>query len=554
MSPPLIPERHGAASPTPRRFDKNSVQDWINVLHHAASVPAGHADYDEARDVTQQALEQIGHLQRQAGAQDRADQNFQPVNPAVSAVAGAAQGVTQGIGEPIAGLIDASPGMKIIRKLQGDPTEGSFASGAQQYREGLERVAESNPAMFAASEFGGQAVSQFLPIKGAIGTVEARVPLSVGEKALRIVKGGAAGAAVGGVAGFSAGGDDPGSIPQRLDQAKLSAEVGAVLGATATGVGLRTTRREVEGNADLVRKGVLDEQARVNLESAQTRLERSRGIGNEQAEVNLEAAKLRLERLQRRMDAGDAAPTAELPIGPNTQPPPPPTLPPDLIAAVREHGEGRITGPELRARMDAARGRTPSVETLRQDVATRLGEPAIATGPPQGPPSPPRAPFWPEPTPEQLAARQTSMPDKPFAELYPNAAAEAPPMSRPNELAPDAPTPKAGKAKTYKVGDTRFGAKVVEPGLHQKAAPGTRMDSHAFDEPSASAKKIADNIQSGNLEAARSQYQLAQGMSGVNQKVLADVARELERRGVDPKILGEEAHVGQALAKRKLNP
>lgn len=47
-------------------FNPNSVTDWINVLHNAAAVPKGHADYDEARQVVALAGRKIAFLNRSA--------------------------------------------------------------------------------------------------------------------------------------------------------------------------------------------------------------------------------------------------------------------------------------------------------------------------------------------------------------------------------------------------------------------------------------------------------------------------------------------------------
>lgn len=486
MTPPIRPEPE---------FNPESVTDWINVLHNATAVPQDSPDYGDARAVAAQAWARIGHLNRKASTADREAQNFKPSNPVLSGLAGLAQGASLGIGEPIAGVIDAATG-------------GSFRAGAQKYREGLEQAAVSNPATFAVSEFAGQIAPSLLPINSAVGAVQARVPISTADKLLRVARGSAAGAGVGGVQGFAAGGDDPGDFSQRFEQAKTGAEVGGVMGAALTGVGLRAGRFTAEKNADLMRRGVEDAQA----------------------QVNLDASRLRLQRLQERADVGDAAPTTDLPIrqvsGPAAR-----EAHPDIVAAVREHDAGRISGPELRAAMDVARGRAPTSGT--GFVPSGADPPIrVESGAPQGPPSPPRAdrsmwdPADPNVMPPNLAARQGAMPDKPFAELYPDAIESTLPMSRPNPLAEDQPVRKARKAKAPKIGQKMLGAEVVPAGEYQRAAPATRMAS-----PSQGGNRVTDWLAS-NSDDLRAQYELAEAFGGANPEKLAAIAQELERRGI----------------------
>lgn len=338
--------RHGFAGQTEKEFDPESVTDWINVLHNATAVPQDSPDYGDARAVAAQAWARIGHLNRKASTADREAQNFKESNPVLSGLAGLAHGASLGIGEPIAGAIDAATG-------------GTFREGAQRYREGLEQAAVSNPATFAAAEFAGQVAPSLLPIRSAVGTVQARVPLSTTDKLLRVARGGAAGATVGGVTGFSEGGEDPGDFSQRFDRAKTGAKIGGAMGGVLTGVGLRASRATAEKDADLLRKGVEDTQA----------------------QVNLDASRLRLQHMQSRMDAGDASPTTDIPIrqAAALDPPLRPTNP-DIVAAVRDYEAGRITGADLRTAMDVAQGRTaPAIVGRIQPEAS---------GPPQGPPSP----------------------------------------------------------------------------------------------------------------------------------------------------------------------
>lgn len=470
MTPPIRPEPE---------FNPESVTDWINVLHNAKQVASDSPDYADAQAVAGQAWARIGHLNRKASTADREAQNFKPSNPVLSGLAGLAQGASLGIGEPIAGAIDAATG-------------GTFREGAQKYREGLEQAAVSNPATFAASEFAGQVAPSLLPIKSAVGAVQARVPLTAADKLIRIARGGASGATVGGVAGFAAGGEDPGDFSQRFDQAKTGAEIGGAMGGTLTGIGLRAGRATAEKNADLMRRGVEDAQA----------------------QVNLDASRLRLQRLQERADVGDAAPTTDLPIrqvsGPAAK-----AAHPDIVRAVQDFEAGKISGPDLRTAMDVARGRAPTSGTgpvpssgPQVDASIRPGP----DGPPQGPPSPPqstRPDFWdpshPNVLPPNLAARQTGQPDLPYDVLYPNAEAEAPPMGRPNMLAEDVPVRKARKTKAPKIGQKMLGATVVEPGPYQKAAPASRMQSAAQGEDRF-AQRLADDPESAlaQLELARS--------------------------------------------------
>lgn len=302
MTTPLIPAGHGRASPQ-RHFDPSNLHDWINVLHNAAKVPQGHADYADAQDAMQQALEQIGHLNRVAGTADREAMAPEPTGLVASTVAPFAHGASFGIGEPIAGAFDAVTG-------------GSFREGAQRYREGLDRLEASHPTASAAAEIAGMVAPAAAPARASVGAIEAGIPLRLPQILARVGKGAATGAAIGGVSGFSQGGEDPGDLSQRVEAAKSGAASGAVIGGILTGGALAVGRAHAERMADLEARG-----------------------------ARRRAVMMREELLRRRLDAADRPPTVELPVA---EPPPGGMGPTAFVATKRAAQAERGVTPEIR--------------------------------------------------------------------------------------------------------------------------------------------------------------------------------------------------------------
>ena len=523
MTTPLIPARHGAASPTPRAFDPESVSDWINVLHHANAEPPESPRYAEARQVAAQAWARIGHLQRKAGAQDREDQNFKPVNPVVSGLAGAAHGLTMGIGEPLAGLGSVMTG-------------GSFREGATKYREGLERLAMSNPATFAGSEFGAQVGSMFMPVKAAVGTITPRVPLTLADKSLRVARGAATGAGIGAVGGFSQGGEDPGDFGQRFDAARTGAEVGAVMGGALTGVGLRVGRREAEKAADLARKGIADETAAENLRYAKLRNQR---LEQRMADQSLRTQKPGYTTLD--------PPTQDLPEHVPTTRGGPYDASADLPGRPAKPIDWAAVADEMRLPPDAPPPASPATVPPRPPTPNPSSSTPDPVYPaPQGPPSPPKAPEgWGEPTEAMLrtrrdVVRQGADPTKSYQELYGDVV--PPPQSQPNPILDEAVrAPKvvetslrpARKVAPFRPLDVRrvaekTGAQIVTPGPYQKAAPAFRMATEGPMDPMVGAALDDPDMLGQMVEMIQS------GRYPMNETTLRSVAKVMEARGMSP--------------------
>lgn len=159
----------------------------------------------------------------------------------------------------------------------------------------------------------------------------------------------------------------------------------------------------------------------------------------------------------------------------------------DAVQAVRDFHAGKISGEDLRTALDVAAGRTPA-------------EPL----PPRPPDAPPATEL------PGVVSRETVAPP-----------VEAPPPTiRPSPTMP-----------RFKLGETRFGAKVVEPGPYQKAAPNTRMDSRAMMPPSRLAQSLADDP-----EALAAQLELLRslGQTEPNQRMVEEIARAMAERSVKP--------------------
>lgn len=444
MTPPVQPQR---------AFDRQSVQDWIDVLHTASAVPQDAPDYAEARSVVQQALEQIGHLNRTANAADRNAAEKGPTSLLASTVVPALHGASFGIGEPIAGAASALTG-------------GTFREGAAGYREGLDRLEASHPTAAATSELAGMFAPAAVPMRAAGGVVQAGRAIGIKSALTRVAQGAGTGAAIGGVSGFSSGGEDPGDFDQRFDAAQEGALVGGALGGVLTGGGLKLRRLHAERAADLEAKG-----------------------------SERRAAGLREELLRKRLDRYDAPEATPLPGVIEAQPGPslaPQAAHPDIVRAVRDYEAGRISGTDLRTAMDVARGRSAAPPSPPPIVSSAT-RPVIEAGAPQGPPSPPRTKTldWGEPTPEQLELRRGGAdPSKSYQELYGDVV--APPQSRPNMLAEDQPirVKRTAPLDVRAIAD-KTGAKIAAPGPYQRAAPAARMESGP--QNTDFANKLADN-------------------------------------------------------------
>lgn len=322
--------RHGFAGPTAppaREFDPSSVTDWINVLHHAAQVPAGHADYAEARAAMEEALGQIGHLNRAANQADRNAADKGPTGIVASTVAPFAHGASLGIGEPLAGAASALTG-------------GTFGEGAQAYREGLDRLEASHPTAAATAELAGLVAPAAAPLRAATGAIEAGRALTFGQGAARVARGAATGGAIGATSGFAAGGEDPGSIPQRVDAAQRGGVAGAVVGGVLTGGAMMVGRRHAERMADLEARGsqrravalreeLLRQRVAANLKAPAPAVPGAAPIGTAEEQAVAKALGIPVEQVRGRV--GQAAVDRAAVRGP--APGPVPASPPVAAAA-----------------------------------------------------------------------------------------------------------------------------------------------------------------------------------------------------------------------------
>ena len=474
MTVPLIPARHGAASPTPRAFDPESVSDWINVLHHANAVKPDAPDYAEARQVAAQAWARIGHLQRKAGAQDREDQNFKPVAADETAVPVFANRLLLGTPELIAGGIDAGKGF--LHRMGAPVSDGSFREGARRYREGLEQIEMSNPRTAYWAERAADVASIGLGAAAASPKIVAGVPLSTTDKVLRIAKGAGTGAGIAGVGGFAEGGEDPGDWGQRVDAGLRSAKIGGLLGGVFTGIGLRYGRKQAEADANLV-------------EAANRR---ARGA------EKLEQAKIRTQQMRegsiRTQKPGYATldpPTQDLPEHVPTTRGGPYDASADLPGRPAKPIDWTGVSEDMRLPPDAPPPAAPATVPPRPPTpnpSSSTPEPVYPA--PQRPPSPPKAPEgWGEPTEAMLrtrrdVVRQGADPTKSYQELYGDVI--PPPQSQPNPILAEAmQAPRAAEG-------TLRPARKVPAGPYQKAAPATRMQSASPLRPVDQALMVAD--------------------------------------------------------------
>ena len=209
----------------PRAFDPTSVPDWINVLHHAAAIPKGSPDYEDAQSAVQQALTHIGHLNRQANAADPDSAEPGKTNVVASAVLPFMHEAYLGLGEPIAGAISAASGK-------------GFRQGAANYRAGEQRLEVSHPKIAGTARVLGTAVPMLLPGGQAIEGVAAGRAMEIPQVLGRIGKGAAIGAGFSGASAFAEGGEDPGDMATRLALGAEGAKTGAKFGAVLTALGL----------------------------------------------------------------------------------------------------------------------------------------------------------------------------------------------------------------------------------------------------------------------------------------------------------------------------
>lgn len=211
----------------PVQFDSQNLSHWLAVLRNAAQVPRGDPRYDDARDVVEQALLQIRHLNRTANQEDRLRAGATAIPGDAALGVGLMHSLSLGAGEPIAGFIE---------KLRG----GTFGEGAARYRGGLEEVGAQNPVLEPAGEVAGMLAPAAVPARTAL--MAARAPGAILDNLLSALRTVGEGATIGGIAGFSAGGDDPGDMDARLRAGGRSAAIGAAL-AGLFGAALSRARR-----------------------------------------------------------------------------------------------------------------------------------------------------------------------------------------------------------------------------------------------------------------------------------------------------------------------
>lgn len=211
----------------PVQFDPQDVRHWFTVLRNAAMVPKGDPRYDDARDVVEQALEQIQHLNRTANQEDRLRAGPKEIPGDAALGVGLMHSLSLRAGEPIAGFIN---------KLRG----GSFAEGAASYREGLGEVGAQNPTLEPLGEVFGLLAPAAVPARTAL--LAARAPASTSSNLLSAARTVGEGATIGGIAGYSAGGDDPGDMDARLRTAGRDAAISGLL-AGLFGAALARARR-----------------------------------------------------------------------------------------------------------------------------------------------------------------------------------------------------------------------------------------------------------------------------------------------------------------------
>ena len=150
------------------------VQDWVRILHNAASTPQDHPRYGEARQVAQLALQNIDQLQGQASA---ADPEAQPPGQIGTALVSFGHGASLGLaGDPdyLAQARAANPWTAGIADVAGTAALGGLAAPV---------VAGLSPVAGAAVLGGGLAASR--------GAIEPIPGMTRGESALVMGAGGA---------------------------------------------------------------------------------------------------------------------------------------------------------------------------------------------------------------------------------------------------------------------------------------------------------------------------------------------------------------------------
>src|SRR5437868_676639 len=123
-----------AVTPSASTAPTYGVQDWVRILHNAASTPQDHPRYGEARQVAQLALQNIDQLQGQASA---ADPEAQPPGQIGTALVSFGHGASLG--------------------LAGDPNYLAWGRAAKRSTEGIAIVPRTMyQALLAALIVGGQ--------------------------------------------------------------------------------------------------------------------------------------------------------------------------------------------------------------------------------------------------------------------------------------------------------------------------------------------------------------------------------------------------------------